>query len=69
MTKVNLKGNPVLIKGDLVQTGEKAKYFKFVRIDLTEGILYGLGNKIKVILAVPSLDTGVCAMEINFVAK
>jgi thioredoxin-dependent peroxiredoxin len=63
MAKVNLKGNPVMIKGDLAKPGEKAKDFKFVKPDLTEGTLFGLGEKVKVILAVPSLDTGVCAME------
>jgi thiol peroxidase len=63
MTKVNLKGNPVMIKGDLAKTGEKAKDFKFVNTDLTEGTLYGSGDMVKVILAVPSLDTGTCAME------
>jgi len=63
MTSVKFKGNPVTIQGDIPQKGQKAEDFKFVKDDLSEGTLYNFDNKIKVILAVPSLDTGVCATE------
>jgi thiol peroxidase len=63
MTQVTLKGNPVTIKGDLPAAGSTAPDFKFVKTDLSESSLYAEGNKVKVIIAVPSLDTGVCAIE------
>ena len=63
MTKVTLKGNAVSIKGDLPNLGTFAVDFTFVKTDLSEGTLYGLGDIIKVIIAVPSLDTSTCALE------
>jgi len=63
MTKVTLKGNAVSIKGDLPGLGTTAADFTFVKPDLSEGTLYGQGDVIKVIIAVPSLDTSTCALE------
>ncbi|WP_018341788.1 thiol peroxidase [Cytophaga aurantiaca] len=63
MTKVTLKGNAVSIKGDLPGLGTTASDFTFVKSDLSEGTLYGQGDAIKVIIAVPSLDTSTCALE------
>lgn len=64
MNKVTLKGNEITIKGSLPSAGTTAPDFKFVKTDLSEGSLYGENNvKVKVIIAVPSLDTGVCAIE------
>lgn len=63
MTKVTLKGNATTIKGDLPGIGNTAPDFTFVKTDLSEGTLYGQGNTIKVIIAVPSLDTSTCALE------
>ena len=63
MTTVTLKGNTVNLKGELPAPGQDAPDFKFVKADLSEGSLHALKGKAKVILAVPSLDTGVCAME------
>lgn len=63
MTKVTLKGNAVSIKGDLPGLGTTAANFTFVKSDLSEGTLYGQGDAIKVIIAVPSLDTSTCALE------
>ena len=63
MTIVTLKGNATSIKGDLPGIGNQAPNFTFVKPDLSESSLYGQGNKIKVIIAVPSLDTRVCALE------
>ena len=61
MATVNLQGNPVAIKGD-VPTSGNAPDFTFVKDDLSEGHLSDFDN-IKVLIAVPSLDTGVCATE------
>ena len=61
MATVNLQGNPVAIKGD-VPTSGSAPDFTFVKDDLSEGHLSDFEN-VKVLIAVPSLDTGVCATE------
>jgi len=63
MPTVTLKGNPVPVKGDLPAIDTSAENFRYVKADLSEGSLSELGDKVKVILAVPSLDTGVCAIE------
>jgi thioredoxin-dependent peroxiredoxin len=63
MTKVTLKGNAVTLKGDLPSIGTTAPDFTFVKTDLSEATLYGEGAAVKVIIAVPSLDTGTCALE------
>ncbi|MBC7450027.1 MAG: thiol peroxidase [Cytophagales bacterium] len=63
MTKVTLKGSPVSIKGDLPGIGNTAPDFTFVQPDLSESSLYAQVNKLKVIIAAPSLDTSTCALE------
>jgi len=63
MAQVTLKGNVTSIKGDLPTVGSTAPDFKFVKTDLSDSSLYGEGSNVKVIIAVPSLDTGVCAIE------
>ncbi len=63
MAQVLLKGNPVTLRGEIPGTGEKAPDFRFVKSDLSEDSLFAMGDKIKILMAVPSLDTGVCAME------
>lgn len=63
MTKVTLKGNPISLKGSLPGVGQTAPDFKYVKTDLSEDSLYNAGNKVKVVIAVPSLDTSVCALE------
>jgi len=63
MAQVTFKGNPVRIKGDIPPVNSRAEDFTFVKIDLSEGSLYGSDKKVKVILAVPSLDTGICQIE------
>ncbi len=63
MNQTNFKGNPVNLVGDVPKAGQKAPDFKYVKEDLSEGSLYGHGNKTKVVIAVPSLDTGICQLE------
>jgi thiol peroxidase len=63
MNQVNFKGNKVALKGDVPAVGAVAEDFKFVKSDLTESSLYQTSAKAKVIISVPSLDTGVCALE------
>lgn len=64
MASVTLKGTPFAIKDDIPAEGIPAADFTFVKKDLSEGTLYDdYDGKIKVLVAVPSLDTGICQME------
>ncbi len=63
MSTVLLKGNPIRLEGKLPATGDKAPAFHFIKQDLSQGALSDYSGKVKVILAVPSLDTPVCARE------
>lgn len=63
MLTVNFKGNPIAIKGEIPAKGTQAKDFTFVKSDLSEAKLSDFAGQIKVIIAVPSLDTGVCNAE------
>ena len=63
MAKVTHKGNPVKLKGELPKLNAEAEDFTYVKNDLKEESLYDLEDIIKVIIAVPSLDTGTCATE------
>lgn len=63
MTTVTLKGTPIAIKGEIPAVNSEAQNFNFVKSDLSEGSLEDYAGKVKVLIAVPSLDTGICAME------
>lgn len=63
MATVTLKGNTVKLKGELPEVGSKAPDFTLVKPDLQPISLSDLSAKVKVLIAVPSLDTGICAME------
>ncbi len=62
MASVTLKGTPFNLVGDLPESGE-APDFSFVKSDLSDGKMSDYANKVKVLVAVPSLDTGVCQTE------
>jgi len=51
------------LNGDVLSVGETAPDFTYVKQDLSEGTLYAHNDAKKVIIAVPSLDTGICQME------
>lgn len=61
--KVTMKGNPVTLLGPELKAGDKAPDFKLVNGSLQEVSLAGSAGKTRVLLAVPSLDTPVCAIE------
>ena len=63
MKNFTFHGDPVQIKGEPLKQGDKAEDFTFVKEDLSEGNLSDYQGKVKVIMAVPSLDTGVCQKE------
>lgn len=63
MNNVKFKGNPVDLKDDeLFAVGVEAPDVTFVTAGLEEKSLYDIPGK-KVLIIVPSLDTGVCATE------
>lgn len=63
MATVTLKGKEVQLKGSLPKVGAKAEDFTAVKNDLSEVSLYDFEDKVKVIIAVPSLETGTCSLE------
>lgn len=63
MAQVTLKGNPVPLEGNLPKVGDKAPDFKLIKQDLSEIGLKDFSGKVKILVAVPSLDTAVCALE------
>lgn len=56
-------GRTVNLLDPLPEVNENAFDFTFVKTDLSEGTLYDYDDKIKVLLGVPSLDTGICQTE------
>ncbi len=69
MNTTKFKGNPVKLEGHIPENGAKAPDFTYVREDLSEKSLSDHGNRVKVIIALPSLDTGVCQMETKRFSK
>jgi len=63
MNQTKFKGNPVHLSGDVPKAGDTAPNFTYVKDDLLEESLYDHQGKVKVIIAVPSLDTGICQLE------
>ncbi len=63
MATITHRGNEVQLKGTLPKTGSKAEDFTAVKTDLTEISLYDFDGKVKILLGVPSLDTGTCAKQ------
>lgn len=63
MAQVTLKGNPIPLAGEMPTVGSKAPDFKLIKQDLSEVTLSSFSGKVKILVAVPSLDTSVCAIE------
>ncbi len=59
----SFKGRPVNLLDPLPEVEENAFDFTFVKTDLSESSLYDFEDKIKVVIGVPSLDTGICQRE------
>ncbi len=60
---VKLKGSLVLLKGYIPEIGEVAPDFTYVQSDMVEKSLYDLEGLNKIIISLPSIDTGICALE------
>lgn len=63
MATVTLKGNPVALTGNEVNVGDIAPEVTVVATDLSEKKVGGAKGVVQVLIAVPSLDTPVCATE------
>jgi thioredoxin-dependent peroxiredoxin len=63
MQKITFKGNPMTLVGADLKVGDAAPDFTLVDNSLTPVNLASYAGKIKVISAVPSLDTPVCDTE------
>ena len=60
---IKFKGNPMTLLGPELKVGDKAPDFQVVDNTLATVSLAGSAGKIRVISAVPSLDTPVCDTE------
>lgn len=63
MPKVTFKGNPVTLVGPELKVGDKAPDFAVVDNTLAPVSLATYQGKVKIVSAVPSLDTPVCDTE------
>ena len=62
--KVTFKGNPVTLVGTEVKAGEVAPDFTVLSPELKEVKLSDYKGKVVVIAVFPSVDTGVCALQL-----
>lgn len=58
-----LDKTPLTLLGDEVKVGDKAPAFTLLNPELTQVGLDNYGDKVKILVVVPSLDTGVCELE------
>jgi thiol peroxidase len=63
MTEITFHGNPVTILGNEVKVGNTAPNFSVLANDLSAVTLADSKGTVRLICAVPSLDTGVCDAE------
>ncbi|ERJ81328.1 redoxin family protein [Peptostreptococcaceae bacterium oral taxon 113 str. W5053] len=56
-------GKPVTLLGKKLNVGDKAPDFVALKQDLTPFTLKEVSEKIKIVSAVPSVDTGVCELQ------
>lgn len=63
MPKVTFKGNPVTLVGPELKVGDAAPNFSVVDNALGQVTLANYDGKVKIVSAVPSLDTPVCDTE------
>ena len=63
MATVTFKEKPVTLIGKQVNVGDKAPDFTVLANDLSEVKLSDYAGKVRLISVVPSVDTGVCAVQ------
>ncbi|MCC5909488.1 MAG: thiol peroxidase [Clostridiaceae bacterium] len=60
---ITMQGAPLTLVGKEVKIGDKAPDFTVVTKELKPYTLKDLGDKVKLISVVPSIDTGVCDLQ------
>lgn len=65
MNTITMHGNPLHLEGTVPAIGSKAPDFTLFANDLSPRSLKDFAGKVLVLVAVPSLDTGVCDMEVR----
>lgn len=65
MAQITFKGTPVNTSGSLPTVGNKAPNFSVVNTDLSAVSLADFAEKKVVINVFPSVDTGVCALQLK----
>lgn len=60
---VTFQGNPVTLLGSKLKVGDNAPDFNVLTTDLEPRTLADYEGKVKLISVVPSVDTGVCALQ------
>lgn len=65
MNSVLFGGKPTRIKGGLPKVGKEAPDFTFVKSDMKEQSLFDYTEKVKIVLGIPSVETGVCQTEMR----
>jgi len=63
MSNIKFNGEPAKVSGTIPQAGTKIEDFTVVKQDLSETSLSDFDGKKKVLIVLPSLDTGVCQKE------
>lgn len=61
--KPTFQGNPVTLAGEILKIGEIAPQISLPTKDLSDVKIGGASGKYQIINFLPSLDTGVCAMQ------
>jgi len=65
MRAVTFKGNAITLLGNEIRPGQAAPDFRVQKSDLSDYTLRSSPGKTRILAAVPSLDTGVCDVEMR----
>ena len=60
---ITFKGNPMTLVGPEINVGDDAPNFQVLASDLSQVNLHTDEGRVRLIIAVPSLDTPVCSLE------
>ena len=61
--KITMKGNPLKVEGRCIEEGTSAPAFTLTAADMSDSTNATFAGKVVVLLAIPSIDTPVCAAE------
>ena len=60
---ITMKGNPLKVEGRCIEEGTQAPAFKLTAPDMSDVTNATYAGKVLVLVAIPSIDTPVCAVE------